>query len=230
MPEVLANFPLANLQTDSLSELEQEVALIAAESCFVPTEIAVKIAYTMQRMLLKGYIYRNPYLSDNKRFINKLAKNPESMLASLSKRSRKPVSATILKGITNLGKTHIYSRFLDILPAQVIEHDTNEKAGWAYQKQLNWLIVDMSHDGSRSGLLDNLFSAIDCVLKTTYFNDYFGKRISISSKASQAVVALTTHYCGMVVIEELQKRNFEDKCFRQELVLLFLHLLNVGIP
>jgi hypothetical protein len=43
-------------------------------------------------------------------------------------------------------------------------------------------------------------------------------------------IILSRHYCGALIIEELQERNFSDGASRDVMLLFFLRLLNFGIP
>lgn len=85
----------------------------------------------------------------------------------------------------------------------------------------------MSHDGSRGGLLANFLAAIDRCIGSTYSQEYKG---SVERLAVKVIQLLASYYVGLIVIEELQERNFANATFRNEVLLLFLKIMNLGIP
>lgn len=97
-------------------------------------------------------------------------------------------------------------------------------------KQLSWLYVAMSHDGTLGGLMLQILYALDDALGTQYSTD---KSLTGSSNEKLAVrlgVIFRNHGLGVLVIDELQSRNFEGRGLGRFAATFFLRLLNMGIP
>jgi hypothetical protein len=135
----------------------------------------------------------------------------------------------IIKGITGTGKTAIANRYTDLLSQQVYEHTNGAIPGFEYVRQVSWIKVDMSNDGSRDGFLTSILMEVDKLIDTNYAKQYSG-RFSIDKLAIVVGVILSTHLCGMLIIEEIQEKNFNNSKWRSQLTTFFLRILNFGIP
>ena len=136
--------------------------------------------------------------------------------------------ALIIEGCTGLGKSTIVERICSLVP-QLYEHGASEAAGWQRHVQVTYLIVPMPVH--RGGLLYAILAALDGVLGTEYRTQYAVPRIwTIEKLAIEVGILLTQHSVGLLVIEELQPRNFSQSPYRDEMLLMLLRLLNFGIP
>lgn len=81
--------------------------------------------------------------------------------------------------------------------------------GWSHLVQILWLYVGMSHDGSLGGLLLSILCAID---EATGCTSYSQSRslIGLSNEklAVRIGIILRNHGVGVLVIDEIQGRNF----------------------
>jgi hypothetical protein len=132
-------------------------------------------------------------------------------------------------GITGLGKSFEIERALKILP-KFIEHGASEEVGWANMKQVVWLKVGMSHDGSLGGLLFQILCELDAILDTEYSKDKALVKSSNEKLAVKIGIIFRNHGLGVLVIDEIQKRNFEGNGRGGLAATFFLRLLNFGIP
>jgi hypothetical protein len=179
-------------------------------------------------MVRTSYRLRNPTIVANRRRLN-------SFFAHHGKQaSRLPVGNPIvfglmIMGITGLGKSAALHRALSIFPNEVVPHGPSEAAGWDQHAQIPYLVVQLP--SSLGGLLHAILSAIDDKLNTDFTLQYSPSRNWSNDKLLVEVPLLLLKYSvGILVIEEIQARNFANAPHRQEMLLMFLRLLSYGIP
>jgi hypothetical protein len=195
---------------------------------FVPTEQTLSIACSLQQMLLDGLSQRDPNAASAKRFIFQGGMLKGKLLDELEWWPTF-ASGMVLEGITGTGKSQLIDRFLSLYP-QVIEHGHNEACGWKTLKQLVWLKVHMSSDGSRGGFLKGAFLELDKALGTDYASQYGARSWTVEKNLVVFLHLLAVHRCGLLVIEEAQAKNLAQSEFGREFVTFFLRLLNWGVP
>lgn len=228
LPERLSSSPLNGIDIQSLSS-QARIDLLdqLQETMFEPTQTALEISTSIYRLIRRGYRTRDPRLA---------AVRAESMTISRfagAEARAVPWLTTQAKGlrvsgITGLGKTHEVTRALRLLP-QCITHGRCQAAGWEHMLQAVWLYVAMSHDGSLGGLLLQILCALDAAIGTDYASDRSLTRLSNEKLAVHIGIILRNHAVGVLVIDELQSRNFSG-AHGALAVTFFLRLLNFGIP
>jgi len=229
LPEYLESNPLAKLEDRELRRDEQERMLARIGSYFVPSSISIEIADAILTSIFVSYAERNPCTVELKRQRYALgAWTGDRTVEALGFQPRNARGITI-EGITGLGKSTIVDRVLGLLP-QVVVHGRSDAAGWNSQKQLVWIKVDMTSDGSRLGFLMQIYQQVDSALGTDYFVQYSAKKWSIEHHMVAVSKILFNTFCGMLVIEEIQLRNFAEAKSRDLMLLFFLRLANLGVP
>lgn len=226
-PSRLAHDPLEGLATCDLSEESQDLLLSFIRRRLEPTRQAIQIAQAVQRMWRHSYAYRNPTVTASRRqVVMRLALRGKSLdtapwLPTFA-------NALIVESCTGMGKSTIVERVCSLVP-QRYKHGASEAAGWQRHVQVTYLIVPMPVH--RGGLLYAILAALDGVLGTEYRTQYAAPRIwTIEKLAIEVGILLTQHSVGLLVIEELQPRNFSQSPYRDEMLLMLLRLLNFGIP
>jgi hypothetical protein len=198
-------------------------------SHFIPTSTAIDIADAILTAIFVGYENRNPCLSEIKKR-RYLVGSWEGPINGVGPGFiAKNVRCVTIEGITGLGKSTLVDRTLSLLP-QVVKHGPSKAAGWAMQKQLVWVKVDMTADGSRLGFLMQLYNQIDAALDTDYLSQYSSKKFSADTHMVHIAKILYNCFCGVLIIEEIQLRNFARSSSRDVMLLFFLTLANLGIP
>ena len=93
-------------------------------------------------------------------------------------------------------------------PPQCIER--YNIAGLKRVVQINWLYLDLTSIASLEAFASRLVDAVDCALKCNgkLFDSTFKGVRSASAMMTAAVRLLKTHFCGIVVIDEIQFGNF----------------------
>lgn len=195
---------------------------------FIPNSLTLEIAFGFQRMLQNGLSQRDPRRDLSRRFVYQSA---QAVGLTIDKLEWWPsfASGMIIEGITGVGKSQVIDRTLSLFP-QVIEHGENEACGWLQLKQLVWLKVHMSADGSRGGFLLNGILALDEALQTDYATQYKGARWSVEKLLVAFLHLLAIHRCGVLIVEEAQEKNLAQTPFARDFINFFLRVLNWGIP
>jgi hypothetical protein len=226
--QALAHDPLTNFNPQTASLEEREMLLTEIDKKFEPTGDSLVIATTMQRMVRAGYRRRDPTDSACRLALNEILQlRGKSHSELLLDRQWRPVqaSAFVIMGCTGTGKTTIVDRVLSFLPP-VYAHGRSDTAGWMQQIQVPYLRVPMP--AHRGGLLYSILQALDNATGKEYRLQY--ARWTIDKLTVEVGVLLAQHLVGMLIIEEMQPRNFSASPFLNELILMLLGLLNFGIP
>lgn len=195
---------------------------------FEPTTTSLQIATRLFRLIRRGYLPRNPELPEVRRKLMTIASFNGQEISKLPWLPSYACGMRIA-GETGCGKSYELRRALHLLPS-IISHERNEKAGWTHLLQVVWLYVPMSHDGSLGGLLLNILCALDEVAGTEYASTKSLIRLSNEKLAVRIASILLTHGVGVLVIDELQSRNFTGGKHGGLAATFFLRVLNFGIP
>jgi hypothetical protein len=224
--QTLAGYDLGGFDATSREEL-----LLLQKQNFVPTAASIDIAAALQNLHREYYWQRHPRNPAVLRDRTKIAQFIRSK--DFDPRSvpwlNTSASGMIIKGITGTGKSAATTRYTRILKEQVHEHEEGKILGFDYVRQIAWLSVEMSSDGSRDGFLTSILLEIDRLIDTTYAKQFSG-RYSVDRLAIVVGVILSTHLCGLLIIEEIQEKNFNNSKWRSPLTTFFLRILNFGIP
>lgn len=225
----MASSPLKNINTNSLSLVERIDFLDRMqEEYFEPLSTSMDIAIRIYRLIRRGYINRDPTKPLVRKMNMKIASKTGQVLSEMPWFSTYAKGMTI-SGITGLGKSHEVKRALSLLPRR-IDHGRSHAAGWEKLTQAVWLYIGMSHDGSIGGLLLQILCELDDVLGTSYSQDRAILRLSNEKLAVKLGIIFRNHGVGILVIDEIQERNFVSNGHGKFTATFVLRLLNFGIP
>jgi len=218
----VGHLPSLDLQTrhDLLDRLQEQM--------FEPTLTSLDTTTRLFRMVRRGLIARDPTLVESRARTMTIARYAGKELRDLP---WLPCSAKGMRisGITGLGKSYEILRALKQLP-QKIEHGLSYAADWNHVTQASWLYVAMSHDGSLGGLLLQILTALDLAIGANYARDRGLTSLSNEKLAVHVGIILINHGVGVLVIDELQGRNFSGGARGGLAATFFLRLLNFGVP
>ncbi|HJV86065.1 MAG TPA: ATP-binding protein [Noviherbaspirillum sp.] len=229
LEERLNSSPLGQTPIQSLSIQERfELLDRMQDEMFEPTTTAVDIASRICRMLSRGLQSMDPTNAGVRKFTMTLARNSGVEMSKLPWFSTYAMGMTV-KGPTGVGKTYEIQRALKLIP-QRVDHNASEAAGWTHIRQAVWLFVPMSHDGSLGGLLFQILCSLDEAIETGYSSDKSLTSLTNEKLAVRIGILLRKHGVGLLVIDEIQSRNFSDNPRGTLAATFFLRLLNFGIP
>jgi hypothetical protein len=225
----LANWPLAGVDVQHLGmQARHDFLDRLQDQMFEPTLTALDTTSRLYRMIRRGYTARNPTSVSSRQHVMTLARCAGKELVHL------PWLPSYAKGmrasgITGLGKSYEFQRALSLLPPRIV-HGKSKSADWNHMVQAPWLYVAMSHDGSLGGLLLQILTTLDVAIGTNYARDRGIASLSNEKLAVHVGIILINHGVGVLVIDELQGRNFAGGVRGGLAATFFLRLLNFGIP
>lgn len=226
-PALLEHNPLADFPEDP-TDAQREEYLYKIKDRFAVTRTALDVAFDIQYMLRSGYSERNPCDPANQRKRCAIA-DLEGTFTTKSPMFYTDTLCKLVMGITGMGKSQIIRRVLETYD-QVAVHGANETAQWLKHTQIVHLTVKMPADGSRGGLLYAILLAIDGAVNTDYFNEYNKRSMTIEKLILKCAQLLALYSVGILVVEEMQDKNFISSKHGEDLKPFFLGLFSFGIP
>lgn len=226
-PAILENNPLKTFP-DKPSPEERDEYLDYATTRFASTRASLQVASEIQSMMRASYRERNPCKPENQRKMYQIAEVSEALELREST-FYTSARCMVISGITNMGKSTMINRCVSHLP-QVVVHGRRDEAHWVKQVQVLYLKVKMPADGSRGGLLLAILAALDVAVFSDHLNTTGRKQGSIEMKTLQVARLLALHSVGLIVLEEMQAKNFKDTKYKDDIQLFFLSVLSFGIP
>lgn len=225
--DALAFNPLSGIDMNQLSFMERDGLLTGEKVPLEPTMQSARAASKWYGMLIAGLRVRNPVLAANR--ANYWAALNAAYKGALLPAPTAGISVNVVKGPTGTGKTVTQQRFCASLP-QVIDHGRQDTAGWNNLRQLVYLIVPVSHDGTRGGFLQGILQQMDASLGTNYAID-LPRRFRTTEKLAVATIGrLLAHYCGILFVDEGQLRNLVESGQAELMQMFLLLIVNSGIP
>jgi len=225
-PRLLSINPLDGRDWRAISPASREALFSFRTNHFVADRTVVDPAADLQKILRRSCVMRNPLDHKERRRFHQV---------SLSESIKEILSFSCLEGgggcwagITGTKKTRTILRILEVLvPEQVVVHDRSAAAGWTHLRQLVYLKIDFTSNGSRGGLLLRILYGIDVVLGTDYSDAHRKSNLDVLLVAVCKLLCL--HQVMLLVIDEHQQKNYEISPWKIEFILFYLSLMNCGI-
>lgn len=195
----------------------------------VPYAHDLFISRSLSRCINWGYVSRNPVpFSVTSQVLKAYNRNVTNELENYLTRAVIPVSGFSVLGISGVGKSCSVLNALREFP-QVIEHDTYHNHPFK-RTQLVWLKVDCPGDGTPKGLCMAILREIDAVLGTGYHTEV-SNRISKDLLTSKVSECLSSHYLGVLVIDDIQNLYGAKKDTTLDLLSFLIYLMETfAIP
>ena len=176
----------------------------------------------------QGYIQRNPLDVNNIELANELYAAGMEGRDPKYRRPRMPLPKGLaIIGVSGVGKSTSMEKMLQLFP-QVIQH--REYHGKELEmKQIVWMKLDCSHNGSERGFCLSFLNQIDRLVGTHYFETY-EKRATVDKLLNIMHRIAVAYSIGIICIDEIQhlagSRNGTDK-----LLNFFVTMENmIGVP
>jgi hypothetical protein len=227
--DAIAFNPLAELKVNELSFIERDTLLTGEKVPFEPTMQSAKTVMTCYGMLKASLRARNPTLAQNQSYYWEVLRCANQGFTTIPSAPTPGLSIYVIKGITGTGKSVTLARLCALLP-QVVQHGKIESAGWSSMRQLVYLNVFVSHDGSRRGFLHAILLEMDKALGTNYAIDIPKRNRTVETLAIAVIGRLIAHYCGIIFVDEAQLRNLVESGQADLMQMFLLLIMNSGIP
>lgn len=139
---------------------------------------------------------------------------------TLLRKNAKQALGFLIMGISGAGKSTAIDTSLSKYP-QVLTH-TNDK--YSEYKQLVWIKIDCSYNGSLKGICLKIFSEMDRALGTNWLDQFEKKNMNVD-RMILAIKHLSIYYgLGTLVIDEIQNLRINKECI--SVLNFFLSLSN----
>jgi hypothetical protein len=188
----------------------------------IPTKTFLRGGLAIHRTLKTSLYQQNPNLSENQK---KYFMTGSSLVSTAFVRGIH--EGLVIEGITGLGKSHLIQSSLSTIP-RCIERENI--SGVERVVQINWIYLDLTSVASVEALAHRIVETVDSILNCNgkLFELTFKGVRSAQAKMEASIRLLKTHFCGIVVIDEIQYENFAIST-AAAMRAWILRIANVGI-
>lgn len=194
---------------------------------FQPLPIHIEVWNMINNLIRQGYISRNPFSPNFKRYNNKLGSEIVNKTYNLDvdENFRTTAQCGLLIGVSGMGKSTTVQRVLSKIP-QVIVHNEYEGINFN-QLQVTWLKLEAPANGSIKSMTLQFFSKIDSLLGTNNMQRYVSKQLSLDIMIPMMGQLANNIGLGLLIIDELQHLDKGEK----KVMNYFVTLMNsFGVP
>ena len=228
MVSKLQNYPLYKNDERYLAP-EDKINLIGQISrVFVPLPVTLRIAQNIDIAMRNGYVERNPLSKDVIKFYHENYNKLHGVDQMVYSFSAKTVSNIYMVGSSGVGKSTNVTRVLSALyDKQVIQHVEYKGSPFIFQ-QIVFIKISVPFDGSVKGILYNIFSEVDRVAQTNYYNRISKSRATVDEMLN--LLSNVSFKIGMLVVDEIQNINMQKSSGTERVMNFFTNLSNLGLP
>lgn len=194
---------------------------------FQPLPIHIKIWNMINNLIRQGYIARNPFNHNFKKYSNKIGNEIINKTYNLdvNESFRTTAQCGLLIGVSGMGKTTSVQRVLSKI-SQVIVHNEYEGVNFN-QLQVTWLKLEAPANGSIKSLTLQFFTKIDSLLGTNNMRRYVSRGYSVDIMIPIMGQIANNVGLGLLIIDELQHLDKGEK----KVMNYFVTLMNsFGVP
>lgn len=192
------------------------------ETLHVSMSFQNELSTVIESLIQEGYKGRNPYS-----VVNTLKFRQDNFLDAYPNEKLTAMGGTLI-GSSGMGKSVAVQDALGSL-TQVLQLEDESKKEVPL-RQLVWINMDCTHDGSFRELCYRIVNNVDSVLQTEYAN-LLPKKCLTERLAVFTAKILRLHGLGILVIDEIQHLTVANEVERDEVFKFLIQLVNhVGIP
>ncbi|OLN21640.1 hypothetical protein BTO30_13825 [Domibacillus antri] len=195
---------------------------------FQPLPIHVDIWNMVFSLIYQGYVARNPFDADYRRYVNQTGKQIINRTFDINTRTnfRTTASCATLIGYSGVGKSSSINRVLNNIP-QLLVH--NQYNGQHFnQIQLSHLTLQTPHNSSLKALTLQFFMKVDELLGTNNYRKHISKNSSVDLMLPLMGQVANNIGLGMLIIDEIQ--HLQNRGI-QQMMNYFVTLMNsFGVP
>ncbi|WP_108671759.1 ATP-binding protein [Peribacillus acanthi] len=179
-------------------------------------------------LIYQGYVARNPFDADYRRYVNQTGKQIINRTFDINTRTnfRTTASCATLIGYSGMGKSSSTNRILSQIP-QVIVH--NRYNGQHFnQIQLTHLTLQTPHNSSLKSLTLQFFMKVDELLGTNTFQKHVSRNLSTDAMLPLMGQVAQNLGIGLLCLDEIQ--HIQPRGL-QQMMNYFVTLMNsFGVP
>ena len=195
---------------------------------FQPMPIHLNIWNTVFSLIYQGYIARNPFDKDYRRYINQTGKRIINRTFDINSRTdfRTTASCATLIGFSGMGKTTVVNRILSNIPQIIVHNHYNDQH--FNQIQLSHITLQTPSNSSLKALTLQFFMKVDELLGTNTFKKHVSR--NLSTDAMLPLMGQVAQNCsiGLLIIDEIQ--HLQNRGIKQ-MMNYFVTLMNsFGVP
>jgi hypothetical protein len=174
---------------------------------FQPLPIHIRVWNTIDTLIRQGYVARNPFSKEYRRFVNETGKQIINRTFDINSRTnfRTTASCGLLIGFSGMGKSTVTNLTVSSIP-QIICHNEYNSMNFN-QIQLPWLKLEAPFNSSPKALAHQFFMKIDELLGTDNFKRSISRNLSTDSMMSLMGAVANNIGLGLLIIDELQNLN-----------------------
>ncbi|WP_405026487.1 ATP-binding protein [Lysinibacillus boronitolerans] len=195
---------------------------------FQPLPIHIDIWNMVFSLIYQGYVARNPFDADYRRYVNQTGKQIINRTFDINTRTnfRTTASCATLIGYSGMGKSSSTNRILSQIP-QVIVH--NRYNGQHFnQIQLTHLTLQTPHNSSLKSLTLQFFMKVDELLGTNTFQKHVSRNLSTDAMLPLMGQVAQNLGIGLLCLDEIQ--HIQPRGL-QQMMNYFVTLMNsFGVP
>lgn len=195
---------------------------------FQPLPIHINIWNMVFSLIYQGYVARNPFDADYRRYVNQTGKQIINRSFDINSRTnfRTTASCATLIGYSGMGKSSTINRILSQIP-QVIVHDYYNCQNFN-QIQLSHLTLQTPHNSSLKALTLQFFMKVDEILGTNNFRKHVSKNLSVDAMLPLMGQVANNIGLGILCLDEIQ--HLQNRGI-QQMMNYFVTLMNsFGVP
>lgn len=131
-------------------------------------------------------------------------------------------------GVSGVGKSTSVESALTLFP-QIIDHTSYNGVSFVL-RQVVWLKIDCTHDGTLKGLCLDFFKEFDRIAGTAY-QQHITTRTSVEQLIMMMTQAARSHSLGMLIVDEIQHLSISKSGGAEKMLNFFVTLSNrIGLP
>lgn len=221
--------PLEGRLSES-SSVEQRMRLLGEyKAAFVPTAMAVDLAYMLQMEIHQAMDARDPRVSDKILELNKIALSAGEPIAKEASAFH-AAGGAMLRGDTGLGKSATLAAVSRVIfPIHLVDYgSTLERYGIARLVHVYFLRIDLNSKGSTWTLATAITGALDKLLGTNY-TARVGRARNHEIAIADVLRILLQHHVAVLILDELQDKTLQIANQAIDVLEFFRHLMNHGV-
>ncbi len=195
---------------------------------FQTLPIHVDIWNMVFSLIYQGYVARNPFDKEYRRYVNQTGKQIINRTFDINTRTnfRTTASCATLIGYSGMGKSSSVNRVLNNIPPVIVHNHYNRQD--FNQIQLSYLTLQTPHNSSLKALTLQFFMKVDEILGTNNFNRNVSRNLSTDAMLPQMGKVASNVNLGMLIIDEIQ--HLQNRGV-QQMMNYFVTLMNsFGVP